>query len=154
MLDTAAARQQLLLRQQQEVQTFAHRQLVEQQAQQLVNSALAVGTTSTTPITQQLSHQRQQDHHRLNALLNEACVLAPVSQSAMYGVGGVLAANPMMGGGISWLSSASHLHPYPAPPVTVLGGQPVGFAASGALPIGQEELMQAVRRELKKMQQE
>ena len=148
MLDTAAARQQLLLRQQQEVLAYTHNQQVEQQAQQLVNNALAVGTTSTTPADRQL--QNQADRHVLNNLLNEACILTPQ--------------RPPLGGqaGVAWMPAQPVLNNQGLyNPVTVLGapmpgahGTPPPGAPGGFQMMGQDELMQAVRKELKRMQQE
>ena len=143
MLDTAVARQQLLLRQQQEVLAYNHRQQVEQQAQTLVNNSLAVGTTSTTPITRQLAPQPlNNDHQRLSALLNEACVLTPQQSPGLY--------NPA---GYAGYSHAPVTVLSNQMPVAGLGLHPPG-APGGLSMMGQDELMQAVRKELKRMQQE
>ncbi|KAK7098823.1 hypothetical protein V1264_003051 [Littorina saxatilis] len=150
MLDTAVARQQLLLRQQQEVMAYAHRQQVEQQAQRLVNNSLAVGTTSTTPVNKQL--QPHAERQKLNNLLNEACLLAPQRPGVQQ---------PMaMQGGMAWvpaqpvISSEGYYNQ-----VSVLNNAPAGVVPPTAVPgsfsvMGQDELMQAVRKELKRIQQE
>ncbi|XP_076471173.1 uncharacterized protein LOC143301053 [Babylonia areolata] len=168
MVDTALTRQQLLLRQQQEAMAFTHRQHLDQQAQHLVNRSLAMGTTSTTPAPHHLQQQEPFQHHQpqppqpqadrqvLTALLNQACVLAPQRPAP---------SNPQS------LLSSSASHPWtPTPPVlnpqgyfnnpiTVLGSPAVGLGAPapggpGFVAMNQEELMQAVRKELKRMQQE
>ena len=133
---------------------YAHRQQVEQQAQQIVNNSLAAGTTSTTPADRQL--QPQADRQKLNTLLNEACVLASPT----------VAVQPQaisLPGGVAWVPQQPVLsnQGYYNNPVTVLtnhappvsAGPPPG-APGGYTVMGQNELMQAVRKELKRMQQE
>ncbi|KAL8561945.1 hypothetical protein ACOMHN_001271 [Nucella lapillus] len=115
LLDTMRARQQMLLHQQQEVSAFAQRQHLEQQAQQLVNSA---------------------------------CLLAP--QKASQPTPGVAwtptpppALNPVLSSSLAVPAGVGGLFGAAAP------GAPGGFPD-----MNQEELMQAVRKELKRMQQE
>ena len=133
---------------------YAHRQQVEQQAQQIVNSSLAVGTTSTTPADRQL--QPLADRRKLNALLDDACALAsPLALTQQHP-----AVN--LQGGVAWvpsppvLSNQGYYNPVTvltnhAPPVSA--GPPPG-APGGFTVMSQNELMQAVRKELKRMQQE
>ncbi|XP_025085751.1 uncharacterized protein LOC112559071 isoform X2 [Pomacea canaliculata] len=122
--DDILSRQQLLLRQQQEVMAHIHHQQLEQQAQQLVNSALGLSNVTQPPVTNPSSSARE----RLSALLNDACILAPQA--------GGMAQVPVTG----WM-------PAQRPLVNQSYVTPANV-------LGQEELMQAVRRELKRMQQE
>lgn len=147
LLDTAVERQQLLLRQQQETLAYARQQQLEQQAQQIVNKSLAVGTSSTPAAA--ANPQQHADHERLNMLLNEACVLAPHPGRAGAPVGrGWTPTQPP-------LNNQGYYNP-----ITVLSGGMAGYAvpppgAPGPFnAMGHDELMQAVRKELKRMQQE
>lgn len=130
---------------------YAHRQQVEQKAQHIVNRSLATGTTSTTP----MNKQPQADRQKLNTLLNEACVLAPHSfpvQPQAFKLHTGMAWTPPQPA----LTNQGYYNPVTvltnhAAPVTA--GPPPG-APGGYTVMGQDELILAVRKELKRMQQE
>lgn len=137
----ALARQRLLLKQQVEVQAFAHQQQLDLQAQHLVNKSLASGPHSR-PAAVNAQHIPS-DHERLNVLLNDACVLASQPPGSPF----------VMPYGNQPQQPSITNHGY-----FIGAGVPSGMTpgAPGVIMnvFGQEEMMQAIKKELKRLQQQ